>query len=583
MAPLFGQRTTFLYGKVHGNKFFTPTRKYEIEQVRQAAELHPLRLGEKAEVFFSGEIFNSYLTSTEEKVSRLYSVDGKVTITRDHIDENRLYTFRIIEENETVRIAELYKNDVLFPGYRSTGTVFYVKTAKREKMPFVKTRIGSGPVILQNNDNEEEIDVLLYKTDGRLYFVQINRPVAGPVRLQVTSKIGSGAYKVERGSIRGILNSGKSHEIEESVECDVQSVELGYYFFTEHVPLVVGSVIEARVSKYTRDRVLLAFNGRSGYMLLPHGSRRPGSVVRGVVSEIGDGGFVLERKAVPTTAELSVPFEFEEEESSSSSSSEVGPNDRSLAAERKRARVVNEEDLLMDIKAHPTEAMPVIRYIQHKIEIGEAAAPRRIFKEYLPRLEGREKDNLCISYVNYLMYVKDREVMSCVRRLAKMCSPVFLETVASNTEELGVLQLYYEKRRDRKSFKMYLDRAAREDKEKAYKMLSEHREFPGAVVELIYKHYGDARKRLEKILVDKKDMWVAYLKHESGSYLRGLYRRVVERQWKVADMKEFYRMWLEFERESNGNVDEVKLRAREYVESVKSRRSNGGAAEACAL
>jgi hypothetical protein len=31
-------------------------------------------------------------------------------------------------------------------------------------------------------------------------------------------------------------------------------------------------------------------------------------------------------------------------------------------------------------------------------------------------------------------------------------------------------------------------------------------------------------------------------------------------------MKKFYKMWLEFENEENGDVEEVKARAKEYVE-----------------
>jgi hypothetical protein len=236
--------------------------------------------------------------------------------------------------------------------------------------------------------------------------------------------------------------------------------------------------------------------------------------------------------------------------------------------------VVNEEDLLMDIRAHPSGAMPVIRYIQHKMEVGELEAPKKIFNEHLPRLEGKEKDDLCISYVNYLLYMKDKEVSSCVRRLAEICSPSFLEAVASSTEDLGILKMYHEKHRDKRSFRMYAERMILTDREAGYKMLSEEKDFLGLLVDLLYKHYDEPRKRVEKALVDKKEMWIAYLRNESGSYLRGLYRRAVDRRWRVAEMKEFYRMWLEFERESGGNVEEVKLRAREYVEGVKNKEKD---------
>ena len=85
--------------------------------------------------------------------------------------------------------------------------------------------------------------------------------------------------------------------------------------------------------------------------------------------------------------DLSVPFDLKEESSifNTSGEDEVLEEDKSLAAERRRSKVVTEEDFLMEIKAHPGEAMPVIRYIQYKIEISETDAPRKIFYEFLPR------------------------------------------------------------------------------------------------------------------------------------------------------------------------------------------------------
>jgi hypothetical protein len=331
MTQLFGEKTVFLYGKVHGSSFYTPTRKYKIEQVKQAAGMHPVKLDGEPKVFFIGQIFNSYLLSAEENVSRLYAIDGKVTVAKDHIEANRLYTFRVVEESETVRVAALYNNDVLFPGYSSKGTVFYAKTARGEERPYVRTRLGAGAVILQNNERSEEIDVLLYRTDGRLHFVQVNKPISGLVTVQVAGQIGKGVYKVVWENVRGILNTSREHEVGDSVECDVQSVELGYYFFAEHVLLAVGSTVEARVVKRLRDRVLLTCSGREGYMLLPPGAQKTGSVVRGTVLEMDGERFVLGGRL--REGELSVPFELEEE-SSSCSSDEMEPNDNSLAAER---------------------------------------------------------------------------------------------------------------------------------------------------------------------------------------------------------------------------------------------------------
>ncbi|WEL38813.1 hypothetical protein PFJ87_06g00790 [Encephalitozoon hellem] len=577
---LFGQESTYLYGRILNRKFIAPSGSYEIEPLNMASGMHPVRYNGKIEVFYVSPIFNSYLVSREENVNVLFSVDGKVTITNDEVDKDVLYTFRVVRETDDLRVAEIYKFDTFYPGFKTTGEVKWKKDNDGRMVYSVETRYGSGTLLLQNNDVKGVVSVVLYKKDKQLHFVQVDDPVSGVLKMTVVSAVSGNSYGVRNGNIRGFLVASNGYKAGDTVECVVRRVGLGNYMFAEYAELKIGSTIEARVKDYGRDRIYLEYEGHEGYMMMSESARkRYGEYVRGVLYDIKDGVFLMSTKRTSGLKEaeegvnLSVPFDISdvEDESSSTVEEDEGSVSKSLNAERKRSKAVTEEDILMDIRAHPGEAMPVIKYIQYKIEIGEEGGPGKVFYEFLPKIEGEEKDKLCISFVNYLMFVKDTECLKTIRRLAKICSPRFLDVVASNTDDIQVLKFYFEKTNTKKSFRMYLDVLFKADKEEAMRLVEKHKEFLSISIGMIYKYCDSPRAWVEKLLVDKKDVWISYIRNEKGAYLRSLYRRVVDKKWKVSDMKEFYKMWLEYEKENNGNVEEVKLRAKEYVESVKNK------------
>ncbi|AFM98427.1 hypothetical protein EHEL_060540 [Encephalitozoon hellem ATCC 50504] len=577
---LFGQESTYLYGRILNRKFIAPSGSYEIEPLNMASGMHPVRYNGKIEVFYVSPIFNSYLVSREENVNVLFSVDGKVTITNDEVDKDVLYTFRVVRETDDLRVAEIYKFDTFYPGFKTTGEVKWKKDNDGRMVYNVETRYGSGTLLLQNNDVKGVVSVVLYKKDKQLHFVQVDDPVSGVLKMTVVSAVSGNSYGVRNGNIRGFLVASNGYKAGDTVECVVRRVGLGNYMFAEYAELKIGSTIEARVKDYGRDRIYLEYEGHEGYMMMSESARkRYGEYVRGVLYDIKDGVFLMSTKRTSGLKEaeegvnLSVPFDISdvEDESSSTVEEDEGSVSKSLNAERKRSKAVTEEDILMDIRAHPGEAMPVIKYIQYKIEIGEEGGPGKVFYEFLPKIEGEEKDKLCISFVNYLMFVKDTECLKTIRRLAKICSPRFLDVVASNTDDIQVLKFYFEKTNTKKSFRMYLDVLFKADKEEAMRLVEKHKEFLSISIGMIYKYCDSPRAWVEKLLVDKKDVWISYIRNEKGAYLRSLYRRVVDKKWKVSDMKEFYKMWLEYEKENNGNVEEVKLRAKEYVESVKNK------------
>lgn len=574
MAQLFGQTSKWMYGKILKNKFITPTFSYPVEPLHMATGMHPvMAFSKKVKVFYVAPIFNSYLVSHEENISTLFSADGKTTVTSDEVVKDTLYTFKVVRETPVLRVAEIYKFDAFHVGFKTRGEMAWKSTKSGKKIAVVETKYGSGPVCLQNNSGGSAVSVVLYKKDKHLHFVQVDEPVDGVLDMTVTNAISGTKYGVKHQNVKGVLCTKKKHGVGDSVRCAVREVFFGHYMFVEHVALEIGSVVEAQTGLYLKDRILLTYAGHSGYMPLNESKlRRYGRNVRGVVYDVHNGQFLLSTKRLNPPVNLSVPFDLEESASTSAEQDEALEENKSLAAERKRAKTMNEADFLMDIRAHPGEALPVIRFIQYKIEISDTEAPKRIFQEFLPRTEGDEKDKLCISFVNYLLFARDSECLKTIRRLSKTCSPRFLETVAENAEDVQVARLYFETSGTKKAFGMYLALLFRESAEDAERLIEKNRDFLATSVDLMYKHCENPRIRVEKLLVDRKDVWLAYIRNESGAYLRGLYRRAVDRKWKVADMKEFYRMWLDFEKESCGNVEEVKLRAREYVEGVKKNK-----------
>ncbi|ADM11659.1 uncharacterized protein Eint_060510 [Encephalitozoon intestinalis ATCC 50506] len=576
---LFGQElSTYMYGRILDRKFITPSGSYEIEPLEIASGMHPVRYNGKIEIFYVSPIFNSYLVSREENVNVLFSADGKVTITNEDIDKDTLYTFRIVRETSDLRVAEIYKFDTFYPGFKTTGEVKWKIGKDGRRIYTVQTKYGDGTLIMQNNKEKNIVSVLLYKKDKELHFVQVDDPISGIVKMTVTAEMGN-KYGVRDRNVRGFLITNNTYKTGDSVACTIKEVWLGNYLFTEYFELGIGSIIEARVKSYGKNKIYLEYKGHEGYILISESEgRRYGNNVRGTVYDIKDGLFLLSTKRIPELErkekgiDLSVPFDISDqtEESSDSLEEDVDGVSRSLGAERKRSKTVTEDDILMDIHAHPGEAIPVIKYIQYKIEIGEEGGPEEIFHKFLPMIEGEEKDKLCISFVNYLMFVKDPDCLKVIKKLSKICSERFLDAVASNTDDIQVLRLYFERTETRKSFGMYLDGLFKADREEAMRLVEKHRELLGVSIGIIYKHCENPRAWVEKLLVDKKDVWMSYIRNEKGTYLRSLYRRVVDKKWKVSDMKEFYKMWMDYEKENNGNIEEVKLRAREYVGSIKN-------------
>lgn len=135
-----------------------------------------------------------------------------------------------------------------------------------------------------------------------------------------------------------------------------------------------------------------------------------------------------------------------------------------------------------------------------------------------------------------------------------------------------ILKNYYNTFKNEASFKKYLKFLLQNDIED--KSIYDDKENIKYVVDLIYQFKkNEARVRIEKILFTTNNihMFYDYIKNEQDNveYCRGLYRRVVQLNWNINECKEWYKKWLEFEKKNNGDEEEVKQNARDYVTNLK--------------
>lgn len=498
------ERPVYLFGKIVKKKFITPFKSFEIDLQGLKADFLPVKLvGDKIEIFSSSDIFNSYVLTEEENLKTLYSKDKKLTVTTEDVEEGRIYTFRVDKEDEEIRRVSLYKFDTLFPGTRTTGRVLIKK-----KKYFVSTIYGEGELVLQNNFFGKKVEVLLYRKDDSLHFVQVDNPVQSPLRLKIDTST-PGYYTVSDKNIKGILFSGKKHEVGDLVECTPEDNNLGFYIFREK-----------------------------------NSSNPP-----------------------------SIPFDLESQEKEDDSGDLEINKEVDLELERKRSKCITQEDCLMEINAHPGKSSPILKYFKFLVEQGRPEEAKNVFYEYSPSLRGKEKDDLSIAFVNYLIYTGDPDVFKTVKKLSQTCSVRFLEVVSSNTDDLRISKLFFTTSPNRISFKRYLEILFSCDTKEAYRLITDNPKYLNLSIPFLYKFGDNPRNKIEALISKNREAWFEYLSHESGEYKRHLFRRVVEYDWNTKDMKKFYKLWLDFETEESGNVDEVRNRAKEFVEKIKARQT----------
>ncbi|EOB13191.1 hypothetical protein NBO_127g0001 [Nosema bombycis CQ1] len=579
------EKPVYLYGKIVKNKFITPYKSYDLKFFEELKDL-TLSKNLKANflpailqnntlsIFYAGsKIFNSFVISREENVFTLFSLDKKLTICSEKLKENQIYTFITEKEDENLRKAKIFKFDFLYPGTKITG-----KVIKKKGKYFVSTIYGEGNLVLQNNIYDKKIEVILFRKDDKLHFVQVDNPVI-KAKVKIESRT-SGYYTVSDKNIKGILFSGNQFKIGDLVEVVVRNNNLGFYIFDEDEEKEEDGRKEDEVSKGKK-----AVEGKIERKEIEGNKERKeiegrkedeGKKVTSV--EENDKKIdipILSLKTpilnIKTPPVLSIPFDLPSEEEDDKNEDKNIDNFCSLEIERKRSKIQNDDDFLMEIKAFPGKAFPILKYFQFLIETNRQKEAVDLFHEYYPSLVGREKDDLSIAFVNFLIFTGDKTLFSTVKKLAQNCSIRFLEVITSNSNNLEISKLYYKMFPNKNSYHKYLNQLFENDLKEAYNLVESNPKYLNLAIPLLYKYTDNPRNKIEKLIHKQRESWFEYLNNEKGEYKRHLFRRVIEFDWNKKDMKKFFKKWLEFENEENGDVEEVKARAKEYVEKYGSK------------
>ncbi len=225
---IFGTNPVYLYGEIFNDKFMTPDKIYKFKnEFSFISELCPAKLIDgEISIFFKGPVFNSYVESLEENVTVLKSYDSKTTICKSRLDFNKIYTFCIVKETETLREVELFNFEKdIFPGSKFVGEI-----SISESKTYFKSKKCQGEIVLQNNIIKENPEALLYKIEnGKYFFVEINNPIER-CKVKVVKDLKSNKI-VENGHIKGLLRNCHSKETEINVYAE--KVRLGRYIFVE--------------------------------------------------------------------------------------------------------------------------------------------------------------------------------------------------------------------------------------------------------------------------------------------------------------------------------------------------------------
>lgn len=536
--------STYIYGKLTKSRFYTPNKTYSHKISFPVGMIinHyvPCKIDDtnQLQVFYVSPVFNSYLTVAEENVYKLYALDNKMTITKTAIEPNKLYTFRIIEETNSLRVCEIYKNDILWVGKKTTG-----KIKLNKKNCEVITPFGRGECLLQNNSYIKNLNVILWKIQNdKMWFVEVDNPVTGNIEVTIDS-VRDTFILVSNENIRGLLFKTTDNDLEDTkrekkvLRVYVKEELLGFYIFDVYSDLVLGEYIEATVVKKTDSHLLLKYQSHNG--IISNGNVDPlifnkkFSKIKGKIINITDGKFELSQ-----IQQISVPFDIQ--------------------------NISDSEDVKEDTEISNT-LTDILNLIKKYTEGKRYKEVTDIFYKHINTLNSTDKDNLCLVYCNFLQYtIQDKHLLlKEIKKVFKLCSDKLIVKLGLVSDNIDIIEYCYRKSTNKDLYKKYL--------EMCYKLDIEVTDYSylDVAINFIYKYEDMPRIKTEKIVGNNKAGWISYINNEDDDYKRILFRRVVDMKWKINDTKEFYRMWMQFEKEHNGNVEEVRTRAKAFVENIK--------------
>lgn len=542
---IFGSKPVYVYAQYNKKKFHALGKSYSFEQIPVDVTSCPLKLvDDKVEVFYPGAIFNTYVLSFEENVVILKSYDNKLTFikkgTAQHaggelgkdtavgndgstMDQTKLYTVQVVSEDETTREVKIYRFDEFFPGLRTRGTLEVV-----DGRPIVHTTCGSGPIVLQTNEPKKDVECILVKMDTQNTFAEVENAVERAT-VKVVKDLKNNKI-VENGNIKGILLGSKDKRVGDEVDVFTKDVYPGSYAFIEDIRPGIGVVELISKSGAISKVKCKGFVGECA-------DKRVSKVMKGVIYDVKGNTF---------------KFRQENEKEPAIRRTE----DFETVYVSKKPKIVSEDDVKND-------QLRAIEYIKSVIGRTDGENEKHkvveLFNKYISLC--RDKDYLCLFYLQYLIDTGMPSEAE-VSRMVKITSKRFPRHASLALSDMDVIRSIFNKKKTLAGFLKLVP-------ESDINFIRDNREFLPSAIDYIYNSMENPRVVVESVLDNSFRSWVEYLKREDGNYKRNLFRRMSKMNFKRDDMKDLFKMWLEFEESCGGNIEEVHALANDFVEKQK--------------
>lgn len=521
---IFGTKPVYRFAVYNKKKMHCLGKAYAFEQAPVDIKECPIKIvDQKAEIFFSNPIFNTYVLSIEENMNNnvtvLKSYDDKVTFIKSILEKNKLYTVKTVEEDEKTREVCIYQFDEYFPGYKTKGSINI-----KDNKPIFSTKFGSGPIHLQTNDIKKEAEAMLVSldSDGSI-FAEINNPIERTA-VRIVKDLNNHKI-VENGNIKGILIESKDKKINEEVNVYVKNIYPGSYCFVEDITPGI-----AEVELISKEGSIYKVKYKS--FIGTCSDKKVSKKMKGIIYEIKGNTFKFKQG-------------MEEEKRT---------KDYESITVIKRQKITDEKEIKSDqIKA--------IEFIKEEEDPKKAIF---LFQKYIKEI--KENNSLCLFYLQFLSekkMVKEK----FVTEMLKFCKNNFINLASEKLEDLEILKMLFNKKKTLAGFKKILDDSSNKEE-----LIKENPEFLEYSIKYVYENLSSPRVVVEKVIDKSFKNWRVYANLEEGNFKRNIFRRMSQMNFKKGEMKELFKDWLSFEETNGGNVEEVHGLANEYVQKGLSKQ-----------
>ncbi|KAM0681825.1 hypothetical protein GINT2_000342 [Glugoides intestinalis] len=518
---IFGSKPVYQFALYNKKKLHCLGKAYSFEQLPVDIKQCPIKvLNNKAEIFFQGLIFNTYVLSIEDKVTVLKSFDDKLTFTKEKLDKSILYTVKTVVEDQKTREVVIFEFDTLFPGFVSEGIVDLVNGK-----PIFKCSQGSGPILLQTNIPKMNVKAMLAQLDSKdePLFVEIDNPVER-ISVKVIKDLNNHKI-VENENVKGILLGSKDLKLGEEVNAYVKNVYPGSYCFIEDIKPGAAEVDLIGKEGDSYKVKCKEFIGECK-------DRKVKKKMKGIIYDISGSTFKFKQTA---DDEGAVATDFE------------------LVTVPKKLKITSESQI-------KNNQIAAIEYIRGCVEKGMEV--QKLFNKYMHSL--KENDYLCLFY---LKYMGDEKTITekDINKVIRCASEKFPKIASAEINDINTLKLLFEKKRSLPGFKKLLE--AEKDK---VDFMKKHTQFLDHSIRYVYQSTESPRAIVEGMIDCSLKSWEVYLEMEDGNYKRNLFRRMTKMNFRKDDMKKIFKLWADFENSTGGNIDEVHLLASEFVNKTKN-------------